>query len=156
VVTRAKIVLLAADGGEKIAIAGRLDVAVQLVSKWRKWFYEEGLPAWKIVHGLVGRGLFPPVAVVGVKALACELPAESGVPLSRWSTPEPPRRRTPPETPDSRRHREWRRRRHRQRRPAGGPRTSSRRHFVRRHHEDVLDRPLGELLDRRHPRTTLV
>jgi hypothetical protein len=26
--------------------------------------------------------------VVGVKALACELPAESGVPLSRWSAPE--------------------------------------------------------------------
>jgi hypothetical protein len=28
------------------------------------------------------------VAVVSVKALACELPAESGVPLSRWSAPE--------------------------------------------------------------------
>ncbi len=28
------------------------------------------------------------MAVVGVKALACELPAESGVPLSRWSAPE--------------------------------------------------------------------
>lgn len=28
------------------------------------------------------------MAVVQVKALACELPAESGVPLSRWSVPE--------------------------------------------------------------------
>jgi hypothetical protein len=28
------------------------------------------------------------VAVVAVKALACELPAESGVPLSRWSAPD--------------------------------------------------------------------
>lgn len=28
------------------------------------------------------------MAVVGVKALACELPAESGAPLSRWSAPE--------------------------------------------------------------------
>jgi hypothetical protein len=28
------------------------------------------------------------VAVVQVKALACELPAETGVPLSRWSAPE--------------------------------------------------------------------
>ena len=28
------------------------------------------------------------MAVVEVKALACELPAESGVPLSRWSAPE--------------------------------------------------------------------
>jgi len=26
--------------------------------------------------------------VVTVKALACELPAETGVPLSRWSAPE--------------------------------------------------------------------
>jgi len=31
-------------------------------------------------------GLFPPEVVVQVKALACELPASSGVPLSRWST----------------------------------------------------------------------
>jgi len=44
VVTRAKIVLLAADGWENTAIAGRLDVVVQLVSKWRKRFSEEGLP----------------------------------------------------------------------------------------------------------------
>jgi transposase-like protein len=44
VVTRAKIVLLAAAGWENTAIAGRLDVAVQLVSKWRKRFSEEGLP----------------------------------------------------------------------------------------------------------------
>jgi DDE superfamily endonuclease len=44
--------------------------------------------AWTIAPGPVGRGPFPPVAVVGVKALACELPAESGVALSRWSAPE--------------------------------------------------------------------
>ena len=43
VVTRAKIVLLAADGWENTAIAGRLDAPVQLVSKWRKRFFEEGL-----------------------------------------------------------------------------------------------------------------
>ena len=28
------------------------------------------------------------MAVVTVKALACELPAEAGVPLSRWSAPD--------------------------------------------------------------------
>ena len=28
------------------------------------------------------------MAVVTVKALACELPAETGVPLSRWSAPD--------------------------------------------------------------------
>ncbi|MCG6533188.1 MAG: IS630 family transposase [Syntrophales bacterium LBB04] len=32
--------------------------------------------------------VFPPDVVVRVKALACELPSESGIPLSRWSTDE--------------------------------------------------------------------
>lgn len=31
---------------------------------------------------------FPPSVVAQVKALACELPAQSGVPLSKWSAPE--------------------------------------------------------------------
>jgi hypothetical protein len=35
-VIRAKIVLLAADGGENTVIAERLDVPVQLVSKWAR------------------------------------------------------------------------------------------------------------------------
>jgi Homeodomain-like domain len=43
VVIRAKIVLLAAAGWENTVIADRLDVPVQLVSKWRKRCYEEGL-----------------------------------------------------------------------------------------------------------------
>jgi hypothetical protein len=38
--------------------------------------------------GRVGRGVFPPAQVAEVKALACELPAERGVPLSRWSGAE--------------------------------------------------------------------
>ena len=38
--------------------------------------------------GRVGRGVFPPAQVAAVKALACELPAEKGVPLSRWSGAE--------------------------------------------------------------------
>jgi DDE superfamily endonuclease len=36
-------------------------------------------------RGRVGRGVFPPAQVAEVKALACELPAKSGLPLSRWS-----------------------------------------------------------------------
>ena len=43
---------------------------------------------WRSGLGRVGRGLFPPVQVAEVKALACELPAEKGVPLSRWSSAE--------------------------------------------------------------------
>jgi hypothetical protein len=34
----------------------------------------------------VAPGLFPPDLVVQIKALACELPAKHGLPLSRWST----------------------------------------------------------------------
>jgi len=34
------------------------------------------------------RGLFPPVQVAEIKALACPLPAEQGVALSRWSSAE--------------------------------------------------------------------
>ena len=42
-VVRARIVLLAADRAENIEIARRLDLPVQIVSKWRKRFFEEGL-----------------------------------------------------------------------------------------------------------------
>lgn len=39
-------------------------------------------------RGRVARGVFPPAQVAEVKALACELPAENNVPLSRWSGAE--------------------------------------------------------------------
>jgi transposase-like protein len=42
-VVRARIVLQAADGEQNIMIAGRLGVAVNTVSKWRKRFVEAGL-----------------------------------------------------------------------------------------------------------------
>src|SRR6266700_3057942 len=43
-------------------------------------------PVWRNVLVWGGPGLFPPELVVQVKALACELPATQGLPLSRWST----------------------------------------------------------------------
>jgi len=42
-VVRARIVLLAAAGEENTEIARRLDLPVQIVSKWRKRFFEERL-----------------------------------------------------------------------------------------------------------------
>jgi hypothetical protein len=39
-------------------------------------------------RGRAARGVFPPAQIAEVKALACELPAEQGVPLSRWSSAE--------------------------------------------------------------------
>ena len=41
---------------------------------------------WKSVLDRVARGLFPPELVVQIKAIACELPAKYGIPISRWST----------------------------------------------------------------------
>lgn len=43
-VVRAKIALLAADGLANTEIAERLDIPRQIVSKWRKRLFEEGLP----------------------------------------------------------------------------------------------------------------
>jgi len=43
VVVRAKIVLLAAQGLDNDVIASRLDLPRQVVSKWRKRFFQEGL-----------------------------------------------------------------------------------------------------------------
>ena len=42
-VMRAKIALLAADGLDNKQIGGRLDLPRQIVSKWRKRFFEERL-----------------------------------------------------------------------------------------------------------------
>ena len=42
-VVRAKIVLYAAEGLHNHEIAARLDTPRQVVSKWRKRFFEEGL-----------------------------------------------------------------------------------------------------------------
>ena len=42
-VVRARIVLQTADGEQNTRIAGRLGVAVNTVSKWRKRFVEEGV-----------------------------------------------------------------------------------------------------------------
>jgi len=43
-VVRAKIVLMAAAGLDNDEIAARLDMRREIVSKWRKRFFEEGLP----------------------------------------------------------------------------------------------------------------
>ena len=43
-VLRAKIVLMAAAGMDNDEIAARLDTRREVVSKWRKRFFEQGLP----------------------------------------------------------------------------------------------------------------
>jgi transposase len=87
-VIRARIVLAAACGHSNNAISRHLGVSVDTVRCWRGRYAEAGLA------GLTDRprsGRPPrlsPLQIAEVKALACQLPAETGVPLSRWSCPE--------------------------------------------------------------------
>ena len=46
---------------------------------------KSGWSAWKVARDRAGRIVFPPEVVVEVKALACELPSETGLPFSRFS-----------------------------------------------------------------------
>jgi transposase len=87
IAVRAKIVLLAAFGLRNDEIAPRLGTPRQIVSKWRKRFYEQRLAGLQ-EHPRSGRPRLPPEVVVAIKALACELPAKSSVPLARWHAPD--------------------------------------------------------------------
>jgi hypothetical protein len=62
--------------------AARSSVCGASVSSRNAWRGSKNVP------DRVAPGLFPPELVVQVKALACELPAQYGAPLSRWSVGE--------------------------------------------------------------------
>jgi transposase len=85
---RAQIVLAAAAGKNNAAIAAEVGVHVDTVRKWRRRFAAGRLPGLKDAR----RSGRPPVFTAADRAeavaLACALPAETGVPLSRWSCPE--------------------------------------------------------------------
>ena len=82
---RARIVLMAASGTPNAVIAQALGVVPNTVLKWRKRFCQEGL------SGLPDRPrpgrppVFGPEVIALVEAIACELPAERDVPLSRYA-----------------------------------------------------------------------
>jgi transposase len=82
---RARIILAAHDGLPNAAIARTLRVSVDTVRKWRHRFHDEGIAALKDRRRSGRPRIFPAVVVAEVKALACALPAEKNVPLSRWS-----------------------------------------------------------------------
>jgi len=90
-VTRAKIVLLAARGMANATIAARLGITADTARKWRGRFATHGMDGLKDRPRPGRPPRFTPVQVAEVKALACQLPAEQGVPLSLWSCPEPAR-----------------------------------------------------------------
>ena len=69
-------------------IAVQVGAVVNTVSAWRKRFFEEGAVGLSDRRRSGRPRTFLPLAVAEVKELACELPATSGVPLSRWSSAE--------------------------------------------------------------------
>jgi transposase len=87
-VVRARIVLAAAEGATNAGIAAEVGVHVDTVRKWRRRFLTAGLPGLEDRPRSGRRRGFTPVQVAEVKALACTLPAETGAPLSRWSSTE--------------------------------------------------------------------
>src|SRR5262245_58270336 len=85
---RAQIVLDAAAGWANAAIARQRGVSVDMVRTWRGRFAAEGMPGLSDRKRSGRPPRFTPMQQTQVKALACELPATSGVPLSRCSSIE--------------------------------------------------------------------
>lgn len=82
---RARIVLGAAAGTPNAVIAIEVGVHLDTVRKWRGRFVLKGIPGLEDLPRTGRPRSFTPVQVAQVKALACTLPAETGLPLSRWS-----------------------------------------------------------------------
>lgn len=87
-VLRAKIVLAAAAGLTNAHIARRLGITVNTVRKWRKRYAAQGLAGLADRKRCGRPRVYGAVVVAQAKAIACELPATRGVPLSRWSVGE--------------------------------------------------------------------
>jgi len=85
---RARIVLAAAAGSTNAAIAAQVGVHVDTVRKWRRRFADAGLAGLKDASRSGRPPVFTATDRAEAIALACALPAESSVPLSRWSCPE--------------------------------------------------------------------
>jgi transposase len=82
------MVLLATDGLSHDQIAARLDTRREVVSLWRKRFFEERL-AGLDERSRPGRpGVFPQSWSFRLTSwlASCQLP--HGVPISRWNTPD--------------------------------------------------------------------
>ena len=85
---RARIVLAAAAGTANAGIAVQVGVCPDTVRKWRARFAARGIGGLKDAPRGGRPRRYTPADRAEVVALACALPAESGVPLSKWSCPE--------------------------------------------------------------------
>jgi transposase len=85
---RARIVLAAAAGKTNAGIAAKLGVHVDTARKWRRRFAAARLAGLKDARRSGRPRVFTAADQAEAIALACALPAESGVPLSKWSCPD--------------------------------------------------------------------
>jgi transposase len=85
---RAEIILLAARDRPNARIAAELRCGEDTVRKWRGRFAAEGLEGMEDRPRPGRRRRISEADRAKVVALACQLPAETGVPLSRWTGPE--------------------------------------------------------------------
>ena len=85
---RAQIVLDDAAGHANAAIARRCRVTSDTARKWRGRFATDAFDGLRDRKRCGRPPRFTPVQQAQVKALVCELPTASGVPLSRWSAAE--------------------------------------------------------------------
>ena len=85
---RAQIVLAAARGRDNARIAADLRVTVDTVRKWRGRFAGRGLDGLADLPRSGRPRRISELTRAAVVALACQLPAATGVPLARWTGPE--------------------------------------------------------------------
>jgi transposase len=85
---RARIVLEAARGRGNARIAAGLGACADTVRKWRGRFAEHGMGGLEDLPRSGRPRVISEAARAAVVALACQLPAATGVPLARWSGPE--------------------------------------------------------------------
>jgi transposase len=85
---RAQIVLAAARGRDNARIAADLRITVDTVRKWRGRFAGRGLAGLADLPRCGRPRRISELTRAAVVALACQLPAATGVPLSRWTGPE--------------------------------------------------------------------
>src|SRR5512140_2747248 len=85
---RAQIVLAAARGRDNARIAADLQITVDTVRKWRGRFAGRGLDGLTDLPRPGRPRRISELTRAAVVALACQLPAATGIPLSRWTGPE--------------------------------------------------------------------
>ena len=85
---RAQIVLAAARGRANARIAADLGVSTDTVRKWRGRFTARGLDGLKDLPRSGRPRRISALDRAAVVALACQLPAATGLPLAHWTGPE--------------------------------------------------------------------